>query len=456
MRVRFAPSPTGYLHVGGARTALYNWLLAQKEPESALVLRIEDTDRERSTDEAIEQIIDGLRWLGLDWDEGPYRQTERTERYAQHLDALIASGRAYFDTATAEDVKREKEGKPGRPGYRGTPSPEGAPGAGVRLRVPDEGVTVVEDVIRGSSSFENRLLDDFVIARADSTPLYNFAVAVDDLEMGITHVVRGEDHLSNTPRQLLVLAALGAKPPVYSHLPLLHGLDGKPLSKRHGAVSVQEFRRDGFLPEAVVNYLALLGWGYDETTTLFTVEELIEKFSLERVSRSPAVFDEQKLRWINGQYIRQLDSAELAERLRGYLAEQGHPAVTDVRLQQAAAAVAPKISTLAEFLNLVGFAFEAVEIDERAWDKVMKKEGAGEALRRARDALGEVDRFDEPEIESALRGVVDDLGVKPGAVFQPVRVAITGRTVSAGVFESLALLGREEALARIDAALARV
>jgi glutamyl-tRNA synthetase len=456
MRVRFAPSPTGYLHVGGARTALYNWLLARKETGNALVLRIEDTDRERSTDEAIDQIVDGLRWLGLDWDEGPFRQTERAERYAEHLDALIASGTAYFDTATAEDVKRQKEGQPGRPGYRGQPSPEDAPGAAVRLRVPDEGETVVEDVIRGSSSFENRLLDDFVIARSDRTPLYNFAVAVDDLEMGITHVVRGEDHLSNTPRQLLVLAALGAKPPIYAHLPLLHGLDGKPLSKRHGAVSVQEFRRDGYLPEAVLNYLALLGWGFDETTTLFGVSELIEKFSLERVSRSPAVFDEQKLRWINGQYIRELGPAELAERLRDYLGEQGHPAASDDRLEQAAAAVGEKISTLAEFSNLVGFAFEPVEIDQRAWDKVMKRDESAGALARARGSLAEVDPFDEQGIEQALRSVVDELGIKPGAVFQPVRVAITGKTVSAGVFESLALLGREEALARIDAALARV
>jgi glutamyl-tRNA synthetase len=456
MKVRFAPSPTGYLHVGGARTALYNWLLARKEPDSAFVLRIEDTDRERSTNEAIDQIIDSLRWLGLDWDEGPYRQTERSDRYAERLDALLQSGAAYFDTATAEDVKRAKGDSAGGPGYRGEPVSEGAPGAAVRLRVPDEGHTVVEDVIRGSSRFENRLLDDFVIARADRTPLYNFAVAVDDLEMGMTHVVRGEDHLSNSPRQLLVLAALGAMPPVYAHLPLLHGSDGKPLSKRHGAVSVQGFRREGYLPEAVINYLALLGWGYDETTTLFSVEELIEKFSLERVSRSPAVFDEQKLRWINGQYIREMAPAELAERLRVYLAEQEHPASTDVRLEQAAAAVGPKISTLGEFSNLAGFAFEAVEIDERAWEKVMKKDGAADALARVRESLAKVEPFDEEGIEKALRSVVEDLGVKPGAVFQPVRVAITGKTVSAGVFESLALLGREEALARIDASLARL
>ncbi len=324
MRLRFAPSPTGFLHIGGARTALYNWLLARKSAGNALVLRLEDTDRERSTDAAIEQILDALDWLGLDWDEGPFRQTERDERYAEHLDGLLESGAAYWDTATAEEVRAGKEARGGA-GYRGTPVAEGTEGAAVRLRVPDEGETVVEDVIRGSSAFENRLLDDFVIARADRTPLYNFAVAVDDHEMGITHVVRGDDHLSNTPRQLLVLKALGAEAPVYAHLPLLHGTDGKPLSKRHGAASVQELRAAGYLPEAVRNYLALLGWGYDETTTFFTTEELIELFSIERVSRSPAVFDEQKLAWMNGHYIRRMETDELARVASEWLAREGAP-----------------------------------------------------------------------------------------------------------------------------------
>ena len=321
-RFRFAPSPTGFLHIGGARTALYNWLLARKSPQDALVLRLEDTDRERSTDEAIAQILEALEWLGLDWDEGPFRQTQRSERYAEHLERLLSAGAAYWDTAGAEDVKRAKEGAGGA-GYRGEPVPEGTPGAAVRLRVPDEGETVVRDVIRGESRFENALLDDFVIARADRSPLYNFAVAVDDSEMGITHVVRGDDHLSNTPRQLLVLVALGADAPLYAHLPLLHGTDGKPLSKRHGAASVQELRDAGYLQEAVRNYLALLGWGYDAETTFFTTEELIEKFSLERVSRSPAVFDEQKLSWMNGHYIRELDPDELARRTAEYMEREG-------------------------------------------------------------------------------------------------------------------------------------
>jgi glutamyl-tRNA synthetase len=454
MRVRFAPSPTGYLHVGGARTALYNWVLA-RQSGGAFVLRLEDTDRERSTDEAIDQIIEGLRWLELDWDEGPYRQTERSQRYAEHLDRLLESGAAYWDAATGDDVKRAKEGSGGA-GYRGTPVPPGTEGAAVRLRVPDEGESIVKDVIRGEARFEHRLLDDFVIARADRSPLYNFAVAVDDLDMGITHVVRGDDHLSNTPRQLLVIEALGGTAPVYAHLPLLHGTDGKPLSKRHGAVSVQELERAGYLPEAVRNYLALLGWGYDETTEIFSTGQLIERFSLERVSRSPAVFDEQKMRWMNGVYLRRLSVPELTEHVREYLRAHGLPGADDPRLEQAVAAVQEKISTLAEFSSLVGFAFGPAEIDPTSWDKVMTKDGAKEALTLARASLAEAEPFDEQHVEEALRRVVDELGTKPGKVFQPVRVAITGKTVSAGVFESVSLLGKDETLERIDSALARL
>jgi glutamyl-tRNA synthetase len=424
-------------------------------PENALVLRLEDTDRERSTDEAIAQILDALDWLGLDWDEGPFRQTERSEIYARRLDELLRSGAAYWDTAGADDVKRAKE-RAGAGGYRGKPVAEGTPGAAVRLRVPDEGNTVVRDVIRGESAFENRLLDDPVIARADRTPLYNFAVAVDDLDMGITHVVRGEDHLSNTPRQLLVMAAMGGDPPLYAHLPLLHGPDGKPLSKRHGAASVQELRDAGYLPQAVRNYLALLGWGYDDTTTFFSTEELVEKFSLERVSRSPAVFDDHKLSWMNGHYIRELETDELTRLTARLMREQGLPGADDPRLSRAVAAVKDKVSTLGEIPRLIGFAFAELQIDPKAWEKVMTKDGAKGTLERARAALAAADRFDEPGIERALRGVVEETGAKPGAVFQPVRVAITGNTVSAGIFESLALLGRDESLARIDAALARL
>src|SRR3954464_6549432 len=297
MRVRFAPSPTGALHIGGARTALYNWLLARGQG-GTVVLRIEDTDRERSTPENVAQILDALDWLGLDYDEGPISQADRVGRHQEEIKRLVDDGHAYED--------------------------EGA----IRLRVPDEGATTVTDAIRGEIVFEHQAIDDFVIARSDGSPLYNLAVAVDDRDMGITHVIRGADHISNTPRQLMILDALGSPPPVYAHLPLLHGPDGKKLSKRHGAASVQELRDAGYLPAAVRNYLALLGWGFDETTTFFTTEELVRNFSLERVSKSPAVFDEQKLRWMNGRYLREMDAGELTSVLEQQTGRSGlRPAV---------------------------------------------------------------------------------------------------------------------------------
>ncbi|HYI36273.1 MAG TPA: glutamate--tRNA ligase [Thermoleophilaceae bacterium] len=417
MRVRFAPSPTGQLHIGGARTALYNWLLARKHG-GTLVLRIEDTDRERSTPENVEQILDALRWLEIDWDEGPISQVERAERHREQIDRLLADGAAYED--------------------------EGA----VRLRVPDEGQTVVSDVIRGDVTFPHSAIDDFVIARSDGSALYNLAVAVDDLDMGIDHVVRGEDHLSNTPRQVMILKALGAEPPVYAHLPLLHGPDGKKLSKRHGAASVQELRDQGYLPEAVRNYVALLGWGLDDETTFISTDDLIQAFSLERVSRSPAVFDEQKLRWMNGRYLRELAAEDVAGRLAPLLGRDDDlvPAVTVAQ---------EKMQTLADFWPLAAFLVEPQETDQKAWDKVMK-DGSAEALAAARDALAGAEPFDVESTEAALRGVVEQLGVKPKQVFQPVRVAISGSTISPGIFESVVALGRDETLKRVDAALERL
>jgi glutamyl-tRNA synthetase len=313
--------------------------------------------------------------------------------------------------------------------------------------VPDEGETEVEDVIRGTIRFPHEAIKDFVIRRSDGSPLYNLAVAVDDRDMRITHVVRGDDHLSNTPRQVMLLRALGEDPPVYAHLPLLHGPDGKKLSKRHGAASVQELRDAGYLPEAVRNYLALLGWGLDETTTFLTTDQLVENFSLERVSRNPAVFDEQKLRWMNGRYLRELETAELQRRLEALIGREVPLEAVEISQE--------KMQTLADFWPLSGFLVERQETDEKAWDKVMR-DGAPERLQAAREALAAAEPFDVEHVEGALRGVVDRFGVKPKDVFQPVRVAIAGTTVSPGIFESVAALGREEALARIDAALVRV
>jgi glutamyl-tRNA synthetase len=458
-RVRFAPSPTGALHIGGARTALYNWLVARGSDGGELVLRIEDTDRERSTPENVEQILDGLRWLELDWDEGPVSQAERAEAHRERLGELLEAGKAYYDTATSEDVKAYKEANSGA-GYRGPKPP--APGreaeeaavdgnAAVRLRVPDEGATVVNDEIRGEVRFENRVLDDPVIARGDGSVLYNFAVAVDDLDMGITHVVRGDDHLSNTPKQLLAIEALGGEPPRYAHLPLLHGPDGKKLSKRHGAASVQELRDAGYVPAAVRNYLALLGWGTDDDTTLMSTDELVKRFSLSDVGTSSAIFDEQKLRWINGRFMRELPLEEYMAAVAAYLGRE-----PDAALRAACEIAQEKAQTLAEVWPLIGFLFEAVDdYDEKAWRKVMKDE-AGEMLAAALEALRSVESWEPAEIESALAEVLESTGAKPGKLYQPIRVAITGTSVSPGIFESLAALGRERSLERIERALVRL
>jgi glutamyl-tRNA synthetase len=460
VRVRFAPSPTGALHIGGARTALFNWLFA-RHAGGKLVLRIEDTDRERSTPENVEQILDALRWLELDWDEGPILQTERSERHLQALQALLQDGRAYRSSATADDVKAYKQLHGAERGFRGEAQAEGA----VRLRVPDEGETVVHDAIRGETSFAHVHLDDPVIARADGSVLYNFAVAIDDLDARITHVVRGEDHLSNTPKQLLVLEAARAagfdgadRPlPVYAHLPLLHGPDGKKLSKRHGAASVQELRDAGYLPAAVRNYLALLGWGAGDDQTVLSTAELIERFTLQRVSRNPARFDETKLKWLDGVHIRALGVDELAG-LEGDFLDRvaSRPGVRgDERFAGAVAISQEKIHTLADFWPLAGFIFAGPATDPTAREKWLGQDGRA-ALAEVRAALDALADFDQAAVQTALEGVLERLGGKPRAVYQPVRVAISGTTISPGIFESVALLGREETLRRIDAALAPV
>jgi glutamyl-tRNA synthetase len=411
MRVRFAPSPTGVLHIGGARTALYNWLLARGSG-GQFVLRIEDTDRERSTPENVEQILDALRWLGLDWDEGPISQWGRRDRHTEAVEQLLDSGHAYED--------------------------EGA----VRFRVPKEGEITFHDVVLGDITTPHAAIQDFVIRRSDGSPLYNLAVAVDDRDMGITHVVRGQDHVSNTPRQVMLLRALGEEPPVYAHIPLLHGTDGKKLSKRHGGASVQEVRDGGYLPEAVRNYIALLGWGYDESTEFMTTDELIERFSLERVSKNPAVFDEQKLRWMDGRYLKELPLEDLHRRLEEFY---GREIPTEI-----VAIAREKMQTLADFWDLAGPLIDAPsEYDEKAWEQW----GASPHLREVRDALANAPTWDTSAIEALLRQIVDEQGVKAKEIFQPIRVALTGTTVSPGIFESVCALGREETLERLDKAL---
>jgi glutamyl-tRNA synthetase len=411
MRVRFAPSPTGVLHIGGARTALYNWLLARGS-SGEFVLRIEDTDRERSTPENVDQILDALRWLELDWDEGPISQWERRDQHTAAVEQLIESGHAYED--------------------------EGA----VRIRVPEEGEITFHDVVLGDVTNPYSAIKDFVIQRSDGSPLYNLAVAVDDRDMGITHVVRGQDHVSNTPRQLMILRGLGEEPPVYAHIPLLHGPDGKKLSKRHGAASVQEVRENGYLPEAVRNYIALLGWGYDDSTTFFTTDELVERFSLERVSKNPAVFDELKLRHMNGRYMRELPIEDLHRRLEEFYGREIPIEIVEISRE--------KMQTLADFWDLAGPLIDAPsEYDDKAW----RQWGGSAHLRDVRDDLANAEPWELTVIEAVLRARVDALGVKPKEIFQPIRVALTGTTVSPGIFESVAALGRDETLARLDKAL---
>lgn len=475
--MRFAPSPTGFLHIGGARTALYNWLFARKHGGTFL-LRIEDTDELRSTDEATSQIFEGLRWLGLVWDEGPqvggghgpYFQMERTERgiYREYADRLLAEGKAYLCYCTPEELAARRqqalaEGR--RPGYDGrcrglseaqrrAAEAEGRRPS-VRFRVEDGPSVLVEDVVRGTVRFERSELDDFVIQKSSGGPAFLFANVVDDHLMEITHVIRGEDHLSNTPRQILLYEALGWDPPVFAHLSLLYGPDGKKLSKRHGAVAVSEYERQGYLPEAMVNYLALLGWSTADSQQLFSgVEEIIEKFELERVSKNPAVFDVEKLRWVNEQYIRRLDRPGLLERARPFLRAAGFSWEDDGWAADVLWALRERVSTLGDLPEASAYFFRnEIEYDQKAWEKVMTKEGVPSILERLRGVLAGCTDFSVEGVERAVRGLIAELGVKGGVVIHPLRVAVTGRSVGPGVFECVSLVGKERALERIGKAL---
>jgi glutamyl-tRNA synthetase len=415
VRVRFAPSPTGLLHIGGVRTALFNWLFARHEGGEFL-LRIENTDASREVEASVEQIQRSLRWLGLDWDGHVTFQLDRLERHREVADRLVAEGTAYED--------------------------EGA----IRLRAPDEGTTGWDDVVKGRVVVANESVEDFVLLRSDRTPTYNFAAPVDDADAGITHVVRGEDHVSNTPKQILLLRAVGADVPAYAHVPNVFGTDGRKLSKRHGAVSVEEFRRDGYVAPALMNYLALLGWSYDDKTTIMFRDELVDRFSLQRVGSSPATFDYEKLAWMNGVYLRALAEDAYTETLLAYLRETGFPG-DEATIRAAAPLVQEKIETLGRFAEFAGFLFRPVEPDATLLD------GSAPVLREARATLAGTEPFSRERIEDELRALCERLGLKPRNAFQPIRVAVTGSKISPGLFESLELLGREESLARLDAAI---
>ena len=413
-RVRFAPSPTGFLHIGGVHTALFNWLFARHEG-GEFRLRIENTDTSREVADAAEQIQESLRWLGLDWDGPVTFQLDRLERCKEEARRLVAEGAAYED--------------------------EGA----IRIRMPDEGSTAWEDLVRGRIEYPNEKLEDLVAIRVDGRPTYNFASPVEDWLDGITHVIRGEDHISNTPKQIRILEALGAPVPEYAHLANILGADGRKLSKRHGAVSVEEFREGGYYAPALLNYLALLGWSYDDRREIFSRDELVELFTLERVGASAAIFDHQKLTHLNGLYLRALPVEEYAEALDAFLREQDY-AWDEALVRRAAPLVQEKIATFAEFPDFARFLFEPVSPDPSLLD------GSGPLLARAREVLADLEPFEAPRIEEALRGLAAALELKPGQAFQPIRIAVTGSKVSPGLFESIELLGREETLARLAAA----
>lgn len=474
VRVRFAPSPTGNLHVGGARTALFNWLLA-RNTGGAFVLRIEDTDRERSTPESEAQILRAMEWLGLDHDDEIERQSEREDRHVAAVEKLAASGAAYQAWESAEELEemraaaRADKRAPVVRGRRDYSEDEIAAFTAEgrepvwRFAVPQGEGEAIEfaDYVRGTVRFENAQIEDFVIARSDGTPTYNLAAAVDDLEMEISHVVRGEDHLSNTPKQILVMRALGASEPRYAHIPLIAGPDKKRLSKRHGAASVEELRDAGYLPQTVINSLALLGWSYDDKTTMFTRDELVEAFSITRVSKSPAVFDLAKLDKMNGRYLRLMDDDEftgvLLEHLErsGYLAEQGEGAEETVR--RAAPLVKRKISRLTEYDDLAGWLHRDLEMQPEAWEQItgdlkhsIQVVGAG--LGRLQD----VEPFDVEHIREVLSDELHILGEAARDFLEPQRIVITGQTISTGIYESLEALGKEETLTRYRAAMAKM
>ncbi len=411
VRVRMAPSPTGFLHIGGVRTFLFNWLFARGRDGECL-LRIENTDTSREVAEATEQIQASLAWLGIDWDGPVTFQLDAMERCKELARQLLEEGKAYED--------------------------EGA----IRFHMPDEGVTAWEDAVRGRIEFANADLDDLVIVRSDGRATYNFANPVEDMDDRITHVIRGNDHVSNTPKQLQILLALGVEPPVYAHVPDVLGDDGRKLSKRHGAQSVDDFRAAGYLPAALLNFLALLGWSYDDKTTIMSREELVERFSLERVGASPATFDYKKLEWMNGVYLRALSPEEYADRLAAYIRERGLDWPGE-RVAAAAPLVQEKIATLGEFPEFAGFLFGDVRPDPSLLDPAVLDAAAAE--------LEAVDPWQAARIEEALRELADRLELPPRKAFQPIRVAVTGSKVSPGLFESLELLGRDVSLARIRA-----
>jgi glutamyl-tRNA synthetase len=463
IRTRFAPSPTGYLHIGGARTALFNYLFA-RHCEGKFILRIEDTDRERSTPEAIRAILDAMKWLELDYDEGPFYQTERYDLYKEKIKELLVKGSAYPCVCTAAELEAKRQlamKEKRKPMYDGTCRPrEGVIPAlptdkpyTVRFRSPAEGTTVVKDLIKGEVVFDNRELDDLIIARSDGTPTYNFCVVVDDIDMTISHIIRGDDHLANTPRQVQLYQALGHPLPQFAHVPLILGTDKARLSKRHGATSVMAYREMGYFPEAVVNYLVRLAWSYGDQE-IFSRQELIEKFTLEHVGKSAGVFNPEKFLWVNFQYLKSRPLAELAEEIVPYIRAKGYPVPSDKQwLEKMIATLRERAKTLTELVAAAHYYLSAeIVIDPKAAGKLLTTEVVA-PIRTLMQKLADLSDFNEAAIEDAFSSTLSEHGLSMGKLAQPVRVALTGGTVSPGIHDVIAVLGKERTIQRLNKAL---
>jgi len=458
VRTRFPPSPTGYLHIGGARTALFNYLFA-RQAGGEFVLRIEDTDQARSTEASVQAIFDGMDWLGLDYDEGPFFQTKRFDRYREIVKSLIDTGHAYYCYCTPEELNEMREQaqkakqKPRYNGYwrdRTDTPPEGIDPV-VRFRNPLEGAVVINDAVKGEIVVENAELDDLVIMRSDGTPTYNLTVVVDDMDMEISHVIRGDDHVNNTPRQINIFNALGVEPPVYAHLPMILGEDGKRMSKRHGAVSVMQYEAEGYLPEALLNYLVRLGWSHNDQE-LFTAEEMQSLFSLDAVNRSGSVFDNKKLDWVNQHYLQNMPKQALADALKPYMEKINIRTDDGPTLADVADALRERAKTLVEMAAAATYFYQApASYDEKAAKKQFKPATA-DVLLTVHDALTAISSWDAESIQQALNDTVEKLDIGFGKLGQPLRLAVTGGTASPALDQTLCLIGRDEVIARISAA----
>ena len=454
---RFPPSPTGYLHIGGARTALFNWLYARKT-KGKFVLRIEDTDAARSTRESVDAILESLEWLGIDWDEGPYFQTERYDIYNEYIEKLLESGAAYYCSCTPDEVnamREEAKANGLKPMYNGKcrkKNLEKTENCVVRLKTPDTGVTIVKDVVKGDTAFQNSEIDDFIIRRSDGSAMYNLAVVIDDITMGINTIIRGDDHLINTPKQMLIYEALGADMPLFGHVPMVLGADKSRLSKRHGAMSVSEYKNMGFLPDAMINYLVRLGWSHGDEE-FFKRDDLIEKFDLEHLGRSASMFDTNKLLSLNAKHIKETSPEELAYHLLFHLNNLGIKAENDKFTQGVIETLQPRSKTLVEMAQAAVFYYQdEIEFDEKAANKFLNSDIL-DMLQKAAGYIEDIKEYNQSELENIFKQIMEETGLKFGKIAQPLRVALTGTTTSPGIFEMLLALGREKTVSRIKAAI---